>query len=154
MAPDPAAILAEAKRTADALAFACRIPDKVPDFSACGGPAAEAYWSYFTPVRISSLLAAIERVLELADDLDAEAAQADTRAQRADERGADTACTVLYARATALNEGARRFRAAITAALTGPQPADPPQSEDERRAAAEALEALRTRLAGKGDGDG
>jgi hypothetical protein len=45
-------------------------------------------------------------------------------------------------------------REAITSALTGAQPADPPQSEEDRRAAAEALEALRTRLAGKGDGDG
>lgn len=61
-APDTpaAALLAEAQRIADALGFACRIPDKVPDFFACGGPAAETYWSYFTPARITSLLAAIE----------------------------------------------------------------------------------------------
>jgi len=63
---DPVSVtLAEAKRIADTLAFACRIPDKVPDFTACGGPAAEAYWAYFTPARITSLLAAIEAVLEL-----------------------------------------------------------------------------------------
>jgi hypothetical protein len=42
---------------------------------------------------------------------------------------------------------------AITSALTGAQPAGPPQSGEDRRAAAEALEGLRTRLAGKGDGD-
>ena len=63
---DPVSVtLAEAKRIADTLAFACRIPDKVPDFTACGGPAAEAYWAYFTPARIVSLLAAVGRVLEL-----------------------------------------------------------------------------------------
>jgi hypothetical protein len=56
----PAAELAKARRIADGLRFACRIPDKIPDFFACGGPAAEAYWSYFTPARIVSLLAAIE----------------------------------------------------------------------------------------------
>ena len=62
-----ASTLAEAKRIADGLQFACRLPDKTPDFFACGGPAAEAYWNYFTPARISSLLAAIEAVLKLAD---------------------------------------------------------------------------------------
>jgi hypothetical protein len=72
-----------------------------------------------SPADFRLLLAAVERALKLADELDAEAAQADARAQRADERGADSACAVLYARATALNEGARRSREAITAALTG-----------------------------------
>lgn len=57
---DPAATLEEAKRIADGLHFACRIPDKKPDFFACGGPAAEAYWDYFTPARILSLLAALD----------------------------------------------------------------------------------------------
>ena len=38
--PGVSVTLAEAKRIADTLAFACRIPDKVPDFTACGGPAA------------------------------------------------------------------------------------------------------------------
>ena len=60
MSDDLAPTLAEAKRIANGLQFACRLPDKVPDFTFCGGPAAEAYWSYFTPARISSLLAAIE----------------------------------------------------------------------------------------------
>ena len=69
--PGVSVTLAEAKRIADTLAFACRIPDKVPDFTACGGPAAEAYWAYFTPARTASLLAAIEAVLELADELEA-----------------------------------------------------------------------------------
>lgn len=41
--------LDEGKRRADGLMFACRNPDKAPDFFACGGPAAEAYWEYFTP---------------------------------------------------------------------------------------------------------
>jgi hypothetical protein len=55
-----AAALDEAKRIADALHFACRLPDKTPDFTACGGPAAEAYWDYFTPARIRLLVGAIE----------------------------------------------------------------------------------------------
>lgn len=61
---DPAAILAEATRIADGLHFAARIPDKVPDFSSCGGPAAEEYWAYFTPARIYSLLAAVDAALK------------------------------------------------------------------------------------------
>lgn len=52
--------LAKARKIADGLQFACRLPDKTPDFFACGGPAAEEYWSYFTPARISSFLAALE----------------------------------------------------------------------------------------------
>jgi hypothetical protein len=52
--------IAHAKGIADGLQFACRLPDKKPDFTACGGPAAEAYWEHFTPTRIVSLLAAIE----------------------------------------------------------------------------------------------
>jgi hypothetical protein len=55
-----ASILAEARRIARTLETACRNPGKTPDFTACGGPAAEAYWEYFTPARISSLVAAIE----------------------------------------------------------------------------------------------
>ena len=61
-APDGlASTLAEAKRIADALGVACRLPDKRPDFTFCGGRAAEAYWAYFTPARIAALLAALER---------------------------------------------------------------------------------------------
>lgn len=65
-APDDkvTAELEKAQRIADALAVACRLPDKVPDFFACGGPVAEAYWSYFTPARITSLLAAISDLLK------------------------------------------------------------------------------------------
>jgi hypothetical protein len=48
--------LARAKQIANGLQFACRLPDRKPDFTACGGPAAEAYWEYFTPARILSLL--------------------------------------------------------------------------------------------------
>ena len=73
MPDDPvASTLAEAQRIADALHFACRLPDKTPDFFACGGPAAEAYWNYFTPARITALLAAIEAVLAKAGDWDTE----------------------------------------------------------------------------------
>ena len=55
--------LAKATQIADALGFACRIPDRKPDFFACGGPAAEAYWDYFTPARVVSLVAALEAAL-------------------------------------------------------------------------------------------
>jgi hypothetical protein len=60
-----AAFLAEAKRIADGLQFACRLPDKKPDFTAGGGPAAETYWEYFHPARIVSLLAAVEAATRL-----------------------------------------------------------------------------------------
>jgi len=46
-----AARLAEDKERADGLLTACRIPDRLPDFRSCGGPAAEVYWERFTPVR-------------------------------------------------------------------------------------------------------
>jgi hypothetical protein len=66
---DPvASTLAEAKRIADGLGFATRILGMTPDFTACGGPAAEAYWSYFTPARMARLLSALDRVLELAGE--------------------------------------------------------------------------------------
>jgi hypothetical protein len=44
--------LSEDKHFADGLQFACRIPEKLPDFRACGGPAAEVYWERFTPGRM------------------------------------------------------------------------------------------------------
>lgn len=44
--------LAEDKHYADGLLLACRIPEKVPDFFAAGGPAAEAYWAHFRPARM------------------------------------------------------------------------------------------------------
>lgn len=62
---DPAsATLTEAERIANGLQNATRMLGLTPDFTGCGGPAAEAYWSYFTPARILSLLAAVEAVLE------------------------------------------------------------------------------------------
>ena len=83
--------------------------------------------------RVPPLLAAVEAVLKLADDWEAEGMRLDPQAYE---------------------NCARALREAIASALTGTQPAGPPQSEEDRRAAAEALEGLRTRLAGKGDGDG
>jgi hypothetical protein len=61
MADDLTSTLAEAKRIADGLQSACILPGKTPDFTACGGPAAEAYRAYFTPARITALLGALER---------------------------------------------------------------------------------------------
>ena len=101
---DPVSVtLAEAKRIADTLAFACRIPDKVPDFTACGGPAAEAYWAYFTPARIVSLLAAVEAVLEKAHEWEAA-----SDARPLVRRGYAAEC----------------FRAAIVRALAGEESSD------------------------------
>jgi len=52
--------------------------------------------------------------------------------------------------AWALAANAQVVRAAITAALTGDSESEPPQTEADRRAADEAIEALRERLAGDG----
>jgi len=101
---DPAALLAESQRIADALAFACRLPDKKPDFFACGGPAAEAYWEHFTPARVSSLLAAIGAVLELAGDWELRAGRL---------YGLDDASSRTF------DQCAEKLREAITRALTG-----------------------------------
>jgi hypothetical protein len=65
---DVSALLAESQRIADGRAAATRILGMTPDFTACGGPAAEAYWEHFTPARISSLLAAIRAALKLTRD--------------------------------------------------------------------------------------
>lgn len=43
--------LAEDWRAADTLETACKIPDKIPDFTSAGGPAAEAYWQHFSARR-------------------------------------------------------------------------------------------------------
>lgn len=45
--------LAEDKRIAEALLFACRDPSRLPGFELCGGPAAEAFWERFTPERMA-----------------------------------------------------------------------------------------------------
>src|SRR4051812_16772461 len=55
--------LAEDKSTADGLQFACRLPDKKPDFFACGGPAAEAYWQHFPPRRAGDQAGATRRLV-------------------------------------------------------------------------------------------
>ena len=101
-----AAVLAESKRIADGLQFACRRIDATPDFTACGGPAAEAYWEHFTPARVSALLAAVEAALKLTEpgethyDLEGNPEQGVLRVIRADV-----------------------LREAITSALTGKEAA-------------------------------
>jgi hypothetical protein len=100
---DLSAELTKAKSIADGLHFACKLPDKTPDFTACGGPAAEAYWDYFTPARIVALVAALEAVLEQADRFDADA----SLPERVDR-----------------NYVAMMFREAITAALTREESSD------------------------------
>lgn len=60
--------LAEDKSVADGLMFACRIPEKKPDFFACGGPAAEEYWRRFDPRR---MLAEVEGTTRLVAEITA-----------------------------------------------------------------------------------
>ena len=62
--------LLDAKRTAWGLAYADRLPGAVPDFASCGGPAAQAYWDYFTPARLLAYLTALGAVLDLARKYD------------------------------------------------------------------------------------
>jgi hypothetical protein len=71
--------LAEDKHYAQGLMFACRIPEKKPDFYACGGPAAEAYWAHFGPARMLR---------------DVEAGHLILARHHADERGMCAACPV------------------------------------------------------------
>lgn len=112
-----AATLAEAKRIADGLQFACRLPDKKPDFTACGGPAAEAYWEYFTPARTASLVAGLEAALKLAGEWSTES---DCLDDLAGEPGTDEeGRPVLEGQASAYHECAGELREAITAALAG-----------------------------------
>ena len=124
---DPSTTLAEAKRIADGLAFACLMPGRTPDFSFCGGPAAEAYWNYFTPARVSSLLAAIEAVLEETADWKKTSAFLDRRAERAADSGrlsGPATSALLSGRAQAYLDCASAVRQIITRALTGQEPAD------------------------------
>ena len=164
--PGVSVTLAEAKRIADTLAFACRIPDKVPDFTACGGPAAEAYWAYFTSARITSLLAAIEAVLELhqpgrikvfgytCKSHEQHRFFSITSTEAGDVRACGQCTATVYNACTGcgpqVSVDACPVREAITAALTGDSESEPPQAEADRRAAGEALEALRAKLAGEG----
>jgi hypothetical protein len=59
-----AARVAEDKGAADTLQFACRIPEKIPDFFSAGGPAAEAYWQHFTPHRAADQADATRRLVQ------------------------------------------------------------------------------------------
>ena len=119
--------LKEAARIAQGLENACRDPARVPFFTGCGGPAAEAYWNYFTPARISSLLAAIEAVLEETADWKKTSAILDRRAERAADSGrlsGPATSALLSGRAQAYLDCASAVRQIITRALTGKEPAD------------------------------
>src|SRR5512146_79285 len=116
---DLTAELARAKRIADGLQFACRLPDRKPGFTACGGPAAEAYWEYFTPARIASLLAAIEAPLKLAADWDAEAERAADRADIAHENGEDGSFHMHSTRCVTLDYCLTAIREVISREITG-----------------------------------
>jgi hypothetical protein len=118
MADDLTALLAESQRIADGLQFACRLPDKTPDFTACGGPAAEAYWEHFTPARISSLLAAIRAVLEKAGEWEREFARLEPSG--ADASGhANPGSYLVSGRLGALEDCTAGLREAITSSLSG-----------------------------------
>lgn len=97
------AALEEGRRIADGLQFACRDPERSPDFFACGGPAAERYWEHFNPARISALLAALDAALKLADGWAREAVRLDRLADQA--TGTDP--TALAIRRTALGHRAQ-----------------------------------------------
>lgn len=58
----------EDKRAAEALIAAVKLPGKLPDFSGCGGPAAEAYWQRFDPAREVEKVAAIQLVIAEDED--------------------------------------------------------------------------------------
>jgi hypothetical protein len=53
------------RRLAEGLLSACRNPDLRPDFAGCGGPAAEAYWEFFTPATVLTLLDALDTTNKL-----------------------------------------------------------------------------------------
>ena len=55
--------LAEDRQRAEGLLFACKLPEKLPDFRACGGPAAEAYWEHFGPRRMLREIEGTERLI-------------------------------------------------------------------------------------------
>lgn len=55
--------LAEEKHRAKGLLFACKDPDKVPDFFGAGGPAAQAYWEHFSPQRMLRDIEAKQRIV-------------------------------------------------------------------------------------------
>lgn len=63
--------LAEDKDRAEGLLFACKLPDKAPDFGSCGGPAAEAYWEHFGPRRMLREVEAKRAVLAAAFEYEA-----------------------------------------------------------------------------------
>ena len=123
---------------------------KAADFAGSGlaeiVPGLAILWESATDV--APLLAAVGRVLELAGDWDNESVRLDAVAARSfpgGDRG-----VIAAARAGVFQGCAEALRAAITAALTGDSESEPPQAEADRRAADEALEALRERLAGDG----
>ncbi len=61
--------LAEDRERAEGLLFACKLPDKVPDFGSCGGPAAEVYWGHFGPRRMLDEVAAKRAIASTAAGL-------------------------------------------------------------------------------------
>lgn len=57
--------LDEAERVAEGLFNACRDPAKRPDFTACGGPAAQLYWEHFTPAAMLAEIEATRKAIAL-----------------------------------------------------------------------------------------
>jgi len=78
-----------------------------------------------------------------------------TRTEADDVRACRDCTATVYSSCTGcgpqVSVDACPVREAITAALTGDSESEPPQTEADRRAADEALEALRERLAGDGN---
>lgn len=115
-----AAALDEAKRIADGLNFACRNPDWAPDFTGCGGPAAEAYWNYFTPARVTSLVAALGEALAWPKRWRDEAQSLrDTAGEVAMDYPDAPGIALKHARASGLDDAAKALEHYISRALPG-----------------------------------
>lgn len=56
--------LAELEERANGLFFATRIPDRIPDFTAAGGPAAEEFWKAVDPVLVLAVVKAVRAIVE------------------------------------------------------------------------------------------
>ena len=55
--------LKDADSVANGLTTACRLPGKMPDFFACGGPLAEVFWQTFTPATVGYMLDALKAIV-------------------------------------------------------------------------------------------
>ena len=159
MAPDPSPVPASATLAAIRDEALCSIA--YADDHAC--PDAGSSCSAHNALR---LLVAVERVLELhqpgrikvfgytCKSHEQHRFFSITSTEAGDVRACGQCTATVYNACTGcgpqVSVDACPVREAITAALTGDSESEPPQAEADRRAAGEALEALRAKLAGEG----